>query len=116
MFSARRNQAAIGVAQEGYLKVIFGLLLLVTVVVVACWSWFEQWQSQPVTQGNEATVFEVKRGDTMASVVEKATDQTDYAHPDILRRYARYKGVAGMIKAGEFSLPPGTTPISFWRF
>ena len=113
MIPARHNHLAIGANQRGYLKVMFGLLLLVAVLALACWSWFEQWQSQPVTQSDEAVVFAVKRGDTMVSVVNQLADQADYAQPEVLRWYARYKGVAGKIKAGEFSLPPGTTPDQF---
>ena len=54
--------------------------------------------------------FKVAPGASFARVAAELAAQGVIAHPRAWVLYARWKGLASAIKAGEYEIQPGTTP------
>lgn len=59
----------------------------------------------------EGAEFEVVSGTSFRTVSDELAAQGIIDHPDIFRAYARWKGQAGAIQAGDYRIAPGTTPV-----
>ncbi|MBP9674600.1 MAG: endolytic transglycosylase MltG [Bacteriovoracaceae bacterium] len=61
-------------------------------------------------QGDK-THFTVKRGESFQSVKKRLYEEGFIKTPRVLDYYARYKGLAGSLKTGSFTLHSGSNPI-----
>jgi UPF0755 protein len=59
---------------------------------------------------SSVTRFKVPAGASFGHVAAELALQGIVAHPKAWVLYARWKGLAAAIKAGEYEIPPGTTP------
>jgi UPF0755 protein len=70
------------------------------------------WLDAPLAIGATAIEIEIPRGQPLAVTAQQLAERGVLAHPGWLQLYARATGVDARIKAGEYSIPPGTTPRS----
>lgn len=94
-------------------KLLLVLLFLALVLCAGGIAAYQQWLETPVFDGSEALIFDVPKGASMRDVAARLSEQTGYAYPRALGLFARHKGVASKLKAGEFEIAPGATPVQF---
>ena len=68
-------------------------------------------QRQPSADVDEATLFTVEVGESLATIAERLYLERVIRSPLLLRGIAEVKGTDTAMKAGYFSLPPGTTTL-----
>jgi len=70
-----------------------------------------QFLHRPMSLPEHPVVFEVPPGSAFASVSRELARQGYIEHPDWFRWYARVRGQAAAIQAGEYRIEGGTTPL-----
>jgi UPF0755 protein len=92
------------------IRVIAGLLLL-AVIAGGSVLFFSAFRSldEPVRL-NGALIFTVQPKSSFARVANELAAQGVIAQPRAWVWYARYKGLASVVKAGEYQIEPGITP------
>jgi UPF0755 protein len=89
------------------------LLLLVlagALVAVSLGLYARHWLAQPLATGPGSVTIEVARGESLGSVGRSLERRGLLRHARLLGWYARLTGDDQRVHAGEYSLPPGTTP------
>src|SRR5882672_1483372 len=66
----------------------------------------------PLAMPAEGTWLEVESGMSLRRVAAQLGERGVLPHPWLLTAYARATGEATRIRAGEYQLPSGTTPLS----
>jgi len=93
-------------------RVLLALIALAVLAgALAAW-WAQRWLTTPIAGIREATVFEVPRGATLRSVADALQARGLIAHPQIWRAAARVRGQSAALKAGEYAITPGLTPLT----
>jgi len=72
----------------------------------------QRWLDAPLAVGAAAIAVEIPRGQPLAATARELAERGVLDHPRWLQLYARATGVDARIKAGEYSIAPGTTPRS----
>jgi UPF0755 protein len=90
------------------LAVVGALLMLAGVGVYAAWRTLDEPLGVP-SEG-QAHLFEVAPGSSLKKVGAELADRGVLDHPRILTWYARLRGDATHVHAGEYELEPGLTP------
>ena len=72
---------------------------------------FNRFTEQPLTLPPEGYVYTLKPGTSVAGLAHDLVQKGYLTEPLYLRLLARWKGLAHRIKAGEYRLLPGTTPL-----
>jgi UPF0755 protein len=85
------------------------LLLMLGASLTARWGW--QQLGAPLTLPDEGLMFEVARGAPLAQVTSNLESLGVLEHPRIVDWYARWKGSATGIHAGEYRLLPGLNSL-----
>jgi len=70
----------------------------------------QRWLDAPLATGATAIEIEIPRGQPLTVTAQELAGRGVLDHPRWLQLYARATGVDARIKAGEYSIPPGTTP------
>jgi UPF0755 protein len=91
------------------LLALAGLALL---GVAAAYSVFARWLDRPLAVGEAPFTIEIPRGQPLAVTAGELAGSGVLEHPRWLQLYARATGADARIKAGEYAIPPGTTPRS----
>jgi len=94
------------------------LLLLLLVGVIACstgYFVFRQWLHAPLHVGPEPATVEIFRGEGLSTVARRLAERGILEHPRWWALYARLKGADAKVRAGEYSIAPGTTPAVLLR-
>jgi UPF0755 protein len=91
-------------------RAILLLLALLAVAAAVGHSAFTGWIDRPMAVGESPVTIEVPRGQPFAATIDDLAARGLLEHPTWLRAYARATGADARIKAGEYELPPGTTP------
>lgn len=65
----------------------------------------------PVQVPEDGLSFEIASGTSFAAVCDDLAAAGVIAHPVTYRAYARWRGLAGAVQAGEYRISPGTTPV-----
>jgi UPF0755 protein len=78
-------------------------------------SLFKQWLTSPLTIGSAPVTVEIARGETLSGVGRDLARRGILEHPRWLSAYARMTGADARMRAGEYSLAPGTTPQALLR-
>lgn len=71
---------------------------------------FSQFLGKPVTVADEGTMYQVRPGMAFRSISDDLAAMGIIDNPTYFRLYARIKGQAGSVHAGEYRIAPGTTP------
>ncbi len=83
------------------------LLLAVVAGTVVGYAW--HWLHQPLPN-DTAVIVQLERGQSFHGFARSLADSELIRHPELLRLYARYSGVATAAQAGEYELQPGRSP------
>jgi UPF0755 protein len=90
---------------------LFGLLVLVGSLVVG-WAWMEyrEFLQSPLMVADGSVIYEVPPGRPFAAVTRDLEQGGLIGNARYLQWYARYRGLASQVKAGEYRLRDGMTP------
>jgi UPF0755 protein len=91
-------------------------LLGITIFVVSlllAWGWmqYDEFIKTPLSLPKGGITYDLKSGSTIRGVAADLSRQGVISKPVMLRLVARWTGQAGLLKAGEYYLPPGITPM-----
>jgi len=70
----------------------------------------QRWLDAPLAIGTAAIEVEIPRGQPLVATARQLAERGVLEHPRWLQLYARATGADARVKAGEYSIPPGTTP------
>ena len=88
-----------------------GALVLVSLLIVTGALAWGEWRSLDTPLAVTAPLrFKVPAGARVSRVAADLAARGVLAHPRALTAYARWKGLAPLIKTGEYEIDPGTTP------
>jgi UPF0755 protein len=96
-------------------RVLALLLLAALLAGVGGYFLFKQWLATPLRIGEAPTTVEIARGESLSSVARGLAERGILEHPRWWSVYARLTGGDAKVKAGEYSVGPGTTPRSLLR-
>jgi UPF0755 protein len=92
------------------LVIAAGLVVVLAVAGLVFAFQIDLFLDTPVAVPEDGAAFEIRPGTSFAAVARELGEQGIVSHPAWLRGYARYKGMAGAIHAGEYMIMPSTTP------
>jgi UPF0755 protein len=92
------------------LRVVAFAAVLGVVVFVAGVLFVRNWLATPLAIGPAPVTIEVTPGESLSSVAGELESRGVLTHPRLLALYARYTGADARMRAGEYSIAPGTTP------
>lgn len=88
-----------------------GAVVLVSLLIVTGALAWREWRSLDTPLAVTAPLrFKVPAGARVSRVAADLAARGVVAHPRALTAYARWKGLAPLIKTGEYEIDPGTTP------
>jgi UPF0755 protein len=93
------------------LRFLIGVVVVLAVGAAVGIRWGLQTLDQPAAMSGELT-YQVPVHARFAQVAADLQGKGVVAHPRIWALYARWRGQAAQIKAGEYAIAPGTTPRS----
>ncbi len=70
----------------------------------------ETYYKKPLGSGSVALVFEIKTGESFGIISKSLEDKGLIAHPGLLNTLARFYGLRGKMRAGEYALNDGLSP------
>jgi UPF0755 protein len=88
------------------------LALAAALALLAAWIAFDRWLSAPLAVGTEPVRIEIPRGQPLAHTARELESRGVLRHARWLGAYAAFTGADAKIRAGEYDIPPGTTPRS----
>src|SRR5690606_16337185 len=87
-------------------------LLVVLLIAGAAFGWLSyRWLHTQIPDLRAAVTYEMPRGASLRSVARDLHQRGVIDRPEIWVAAARLTGKAGALKAGEYRLEPGLTPI-----
>ncbi len=93
--------------------VMLTLLLLMVGAAFAWWSY--RWLHGEIAELQAPLAYEVPRGASLRAIARDLHQQGVITQPEIWIAAARLSGKAGALRAGEYRLEPGSTPIGVLR-
>ncbi len=93
--------------------VMLTLLLLVVGAAFAWWSY--RWLHGEIAELQAPLAYEVPRGASLRAIARDLHQQGVITQPEIWIAAARLSGKAGVLRAGEYRLEPGSTPNGVLR-
>ncbi len=91
-------------------------IALVVILVVVAWLGLRQleesWLSTPIPALQQPVVFQLPAGASLTAVAASLEEAGWMDRPSVWIRHAKRTGGATRIKAGEYLLQPGTTPVA----
>lgn len=88
-------------------KTILYLILLACLAALG----FAWWAKAPIIESGAALEFAVKPGSSLTSTTQQIADAGVPVNPQLLMLLARFSEKSGRLKAGNYELKPGTTPL-----
>jgi UPF0755 protein len=92
------------------LRILLGLVLLSLLAAAGAEIWLNLRSLDEPLQVAAPLTFKVPQGSRLAQVAGTLAARGVLARPRALVAYARWKGIASAIKAGEYEIEPGVTP------
>lgn len=89
------------------------LVLLIAGAALAWWSY--RWLNGEIAELQSPMAYEVPRGASLRSVARDLHQRGVISRPEIWVAATRLTGKAGALKAGEYRLDPGLTPLGVLR-
>ena len=92
-------------------------LLIITLSLLLAWAWMEydSFRETPLALPPEGMVYTLEPGSSVTSLAADLTAKGVIQHPIMLRLLARLTHQADRLKAGEYRIPPGTSPVQLLR-
>ncbi len=98
-------------APNSGLRLILGVVLLAALpVLMTGWGWY-QWLYSPLEIDQPELSFEIPAGSAFSRVSNELAQRGVIEHPRVYSWYARLTGQAASIRAGEYLLRDGVTPV-----
>jgi UPF0755 protein len=91
-------------------RALLAAIVAVAVALVAGGWFVRHWLDAPLAIGSEPVTLEVQRGQTLSAVARELADRQLLEHPQLLALYGRLTGADSRMRAGEYSVAPGTSP------
>jgi UPF0755 protein len=91
-------------------RIALALLAVGVVAAMAAKSGLDHWLSRPLAIGPDPVRVEIPRGQPLARTAADLAQRGLLDHPRLLAIYARLTGADQRVRAGEYDVPPGTTP------
>jgi len=88
---------------------LFSIVMPLAVLFVLGVAYLFQWMTAPVDT-QSAMTFEVKRGESVVQIATKLHDAGWLRHPRSWSLWARWSGVSGKLRAGEYQLTTDLSP------
>lgn len=92
------------------MRLILKLLLLLSLVLAALIGSIAWWANKPLQMRETTVDFRIVPGSSLRSAVVQMQEAGIVVNPDLLAMVARWRGVAGGIKAGSYSISQQLTP------
>lgn len=91
---------------------LIGILILVLSLLLA-WGWmrYGSFKEVPLTLPQEGIVYILEPGSSVNTLAADLAAQGVIEQPILLRLLARLSNQASRLQAGEYRIPPGTTPV-----
>jgi UPF0755 protein len=91
---------------------LLGITIFVASLLLA-WGWmqYDEFINTPLKLPQGGVTYDLKSGTTIRGVAEELSAQGILGKPVMLRLVARWNGQASQLKAGEYHLPAGITPL-----
>lgn len=96
-------------------RIVSALVLVLVVAGAAVAWWSYRWLHAEIAQLQAPVTYEMPRGASLRSVARELHQLGVIAQPQIWIAAARASGKSGMLKAGEYRLEPGLTPMGVLR-
>lgn len=77
--------------------------------------YLRSWLGAPLALGTEPVIVEVEPGQSLTAAAQALAARGVLRQPRLLALYARCTGADARMRAGEYSLPPGSTPRTLLR-
>jgi len=92
---------------------LVALILLGCAAIAGIWIYQQSrtWLYAPISQLTDSTVYEVPRGSALVTVLRDLQKRGLIEHPRELSIWVRYTRPGFKLKAGEYELQPGMSPI-----
>ncbi len=89
------------------------LLLIAVAAAVLFWIWqdYQRFQQTSLTISEDDLIYSIEPGTSFKAITQDLISEGVLRQPYYLQLLARQLGVAGKIKAGEYAVKPGTTPL-----
>jgi UPF0755 protein len=92
------------------LRVAAGLAIAAMLVLVGAWVAADRWLDTPVVIDGAGHRIEVPVGQPFSRTARDLAGRGFIDHPRIFAAYARLQGADARVRAGEYEIPPGTSP------
>lgn len=94
----------------------FAALVIVAVGATAmAFSFAHRWLNQPLAALQEPMAYELAKGTSMRALSADLAGRGIIEHPRVWSVWARYTGNASKLRAGEYALTPGLTPVQLLK-
>jgi UPF0755 protein len=91
---------------------LIGLLIFI-LSLLSAWAWmeYESFRERPLTLPEDGMVYDLEPGSSVTSLAADLAARGVIEKPLLLRLLARLTRQADRLKAGEYRIPQGTTPV-----
>jgi UPF0755 protein len=93
-------------------RLALAALVLALSLAVAGAGWIRSYLGTPLAIPGDGYRLEIASGSSWSAVVRRLAADGIVEFPSILAAYGQLTGQAGRVKAGEYRLAPGTTPVA----
>ncbi len=92
------------------LRVATGLAIAAMLVLVGAWLAVDRWLDTPVVIDDGSHRIEVPLGQPFSRTAQDLAARGFIDHPRLFAAYARLHGTDARVRAGEYEIPPATSP------
>jgi len=96
-------------------RAIAAVLAIALLGLAGAYAAFAHWRAAPLAVGSTAVTIEVARGEPLSAVARDLAARGILRHPRWFVAYARLVHADAKVRAGEYSIQPGTTPEALLR-
>jgi UPF0755 protein len=91
-------------------RVAAGVAIATVIALAAGWLALQRWIDAPMATGSGRTRIEIPLGQPFSVTAGDLARRGLLDHPRLFEAYARLKGADERVRAGEYEVPPGTSP------
>ncbi len=92
------------------LRLAAGLAVAALLVLAAGWLWVDRWLDSPLATDAGGHRIAIPVGQPFARTAQDLAQDGVIDHPRLFAAYARLRGADARVRAGEYQVPPDTSP------